>query len=99
MKVARLKHKIRALPDTEVKPLIDWLKEYYDGEVWDREMDQDIAELGAEEWERRLTAGAENASPRRQAALRLMNTMRFKSTTERDLCLKDFECVLGESLV
>ena len=123
MKLKAIKKGILALPDKEIKPLVEWLGNYYDGPVWNRQMDADIERLGADEWERRLTDGMdltipasplavaahreevrraqermEQARRRRLAALRLLNRMHFPTKAARTRMLKDFECVLGESL-
>ncbi len=33
MKMNDIKRAIQALPDKEIKPLLDWLRDYYDGPV------------------------------------------------------------------
>jgi len=38
------------------------------------------------------------AGEKRQAALRLMNNLRFASSADRDQCLQDFQIILGEAL-
>ena len=63
MKLKTIKQGILALPDKEIKPLVEWLRNYYDGPVWDRQMDADIGRLGADEWERRLTDGTDISTP------------------------------------
>lgn len=55
MKLKAIKKGILALPDKEIKPLVEWLRNYYDGPVWDRQIDADFGRLGAEECVRRLT--------------------------------------------
>ena len=123
MKLKAIKKGILALPDKEIKPLVEWLRNYYDGPVWNREMEADVYRLGADEWERRLTDGMDISTPassislaahqqgireaqerlelatrRRQAALRLINRIPFPTKAARTRMIKDFECVLGESL-
>lgn len=123
MKLKEIKKGILALPDKQIKPLVEWLRNYYDGPVWDRQMDADVKRLGADEWERRLTDGTDISTPaspaevaayneqlrqawermeqarrRREAALRLINRIPFPSKAARTRMIKDFECVLGESL-
>ena len=49
-----IKSQITALPDTETQPLLEWLRAYYDGPVWDRQIGADIERLGADEWRERL---------------------------------------------
>lgn len=123
MKLKAIKKGILALPDKEIKPLVEWLRNYYDGPVWNREMEADVYRLGADEWERRLGGDMEESSPasplavaahkeglrqalermtqatrRRQAALRLINRIPFPTKAARTRMMKDFECVLGESL-
>jgi len=98
MHVDEIKQAIRSLPDDEIGPLLEWLQSYYDGEVWDRQIVADIERLGIEKWEATLRAGMAEASDGRQAALRLMNNLRFSSSADRDQCLKDFQTILGESL-
>ena len=63
MTLKAIKKGILALPDKEIKPLVEWLRNYYDGPVWDRQMDADIERLGADEWERRLGGDIENTCP------------------------------------
>ena len=70
----QIKAQIFQLPDREIKPLLQWLTNYYDGDVWDRQMVADIERLGAEEWIRRLSQPAEDHGGRRAAILRLMNS-------------------------
>lgn len=123
MKMKEIKKGILALPDKEIKPLVEWLRNYYDGPVWNREMEADVYRLGADEWERRLTDGMDISTPassislaahqegirkaqerlelanrRRQAALRLINRIPFPTKAARTRMIKDFECMLGESL-
>lgn len=123
MKLKAIKKGILALPDKQIKPLVEWLANYYDGPVWDRQMDADIERLGADEWERRLGGGMEKSCPasplavaawrkqvrqegermeqatrRRQAAVRLINRIPFPTKAARTRMLKDLECALGESL-
>ncbi len=123
MKLKAIKKGILALPDKEIKPLVEWLRNYYDGPVWNREMEADVYRLGADEWERRLTDGMDISTPasaislaahqqgireaqermelanrRSQAALRLINRIPFPTKAARTRMIKDFECVLGESL-
>ena len=123
MKLKEIKKGILALPDKQIKPLVEWLRNYYDGPVWDRQMDADVKRLGADEWERRLTDGTDISTPaspaevaayneqlrqawermeqarrRREAALRLINRIPFPTKAARTRMIKDFECVLGESL-
>ena len=69
MKLQAIKQGILALPDKEIKPLVEWLRNYYDGPVWDRQMDADIERLGADEWERRLGGEIENTCPASPLAL------------------------------
>ena len=70
----QIKAQIFQLPDRKIKPLLQWLTNYYDGDVWDRQMVADIERLGAEEWIRRLSQPAEDDGGRRAAILRLMNS-------------------------
>lgn len=62
MKLKEIKKGILALPDKQIKPLVEWLRNYYDGPVWDRQMDADIERLGPDEWERRLRGEVEDSS-------------------------------------
>jgi hypothetical protein len=48
MEIDEIKAAIKALPDEEIEPLLAWLREYYDGDVWDRLMEADIERLGVE---------------------------------------------------
>lgn len=63
-----IKAEILKLPDKEIQPLLEWLRAYYDGEVWDRQMVADIDRLGFEEWESRL--GRDRTDVERETALR-----------------------------
>ena len=38
MTIEEIKEAILALPDSEIEPLYKWLGDYYDGEVWDRQI-------------------------------------------------------------
>jgi hypothetical protein len=75
MQIEEIKTAILALPDKEIGPLHNWLQDYYDGEVWDRQIENDFKELGAEKFVQVLQSGMPQASEKRQAALRLMNNM------------------------
>jgi hypothetical protein len=61
-------------------------------------MAADIERLGIEQWEAALQAGMAEASEKCQAALRLLNNLRFASSADRDQCLQDFQVILGDSL-
>ena len=63
----QIKAQILQLPDEEIKPLLEWLTNYYDGEVWDRQMAADIERLGEEEWIRRLSQPVEDDGGARAA--------------------------------
>jgi len=75
MQIEEIKAVILALPNKEIGPLHNWLQDYYDGEVWDRQIENDFKELGAETLVQVLQSGMAQASEKRQAALRLMNNM------------------------
>ena len=99
MTIEEIKEAILALPDSEIEPLYKWLGDYYDGEVWDRQMAADIQRMGADAWAAALAAGMEGAhKEKHRAALRLMNNMQFKRAADRDKCIKDFELIVGEAL-
>ena len=44
--IAAIKRAIEALPDSNLEPLLKWLREHYDGPVWDRQMKGDVKRLG-----------------------------------------------------
>ncbi len=44
--VTTIKRAIKALPDAKVEPLLNWLRNHYDGDVWDRQMAADVERLG-----------------------------------------------------
>ena len=94
----QIQAQIQQLPDSEIAPLLEWLNSYYDGEVWDRQMEADIVRLGGEEWERRLLGASEIDDGRQAAILRLMNS--FEPTTEekRERFLADLSVVIGEPI-
>lgn len=98
MTIERLKDTIRSLPDEEIGPLLEWLGHYYDDEVWDRQIARDIERVGPEQFAATLRKGMEEASPQRQAALRLLNSARFCSDLNRKSFLRDLEIVIGGSL-
>ena len=75
MQIEEIKAVILALPNKEIGPLHNWLQDYYDGEVWDRQIENNFKELGAEKFVPVLQSGMAQASEKRQAALRLMNNM------------------------
>lgn len=99
MNIEEIKAEILKLPDSEIGPLSNWLREYYDGDVWDRQIVADIERLGEEEFRRRLTEDQEQTtSEPRKAALRLMNSMIFKTDADREQISSDLAIVLGEGL-
>jgi hypothetical protein len=98
MGVEDIKLAIRSLDDDEIGPLSEWLEDYVNHEVWPRQMVADIERLGVDRWEAALQAGMAEASEKRQAALRLLNNMRFTSSADRDQRLQDFQTLLGETL-
>ena len=89
---------IRALPDEAVKPLLDQLRDYYHGNVWERQIASDQKRLGADVFERLLREDMAAANPRREAALRLMATMTFSTEAQREDVMRDLGTVLGEEL-
>lgn len=99
MEIQEIKQAILALPDAEIEPLVKWLREYYDGQVWDRQLQNDFAEFGEEEMAALFKSDMEQrANGKRQAVLRLLNNLQFRSDADREQCLKDFEFVVGEAL-
>ncbi|MES2466362.1 MAG: hypothetical protein V4675_03585 [Verrucomicrobiota bacterium] len=94
----QIKAQILQLPDEEIKPLLEWLTNYYDGEVWDRQMAADIERLGEEEWIRRLSQPVEDDGGRRAAILRLMNPQEPTTDEKREQFLTDLFFVIGEPL-
>ena len=44
--IAAIKSAIKALPDSQIKPLVKWLRKHYDGPVWNRQMKSDAERLG-----------------------------------------------------
>lgn len=99
MQVEEIKKAIPALPDNEIGPLHNWLQDYYDGEVWDRQIAADIEELGEEKFIQALQEGMAQSGEKHQAALRLMNNMQFRSDANREQCLNDFQPLIGEALL
>lgn len=55
-----IKAQIAALPDVEIRPLLEWMRDYYDGPVWDRQIDSDAVRLGPSEFMRRFGSGADS---------------------------------------
>ena len=98
MDIAEIKAAIKTLPDAEIKPLLDWLRDYYDGDVWDRQIEADIEMLGPERWEAALRQGMAGADERHQAVLRLLNNLQFRSDADREQCLQDFSLLVGKTL-
>ena len=74
------------------------MKNYYDGEVCDRQMAADIERLGVEEWMRRLSQPAEDDGGRRAAILRLMNSQEPTTDEKRERFLTDLIFVIGEPI-
>ena len=75
------------------------IKAMPDSDVWDRQIQRDFADMGPEQFAAALTEGMEQADdPKRQAALRLLNTLRLNSAADREQCVRDFETLLGEPL-
>ena len=98
MKLATIKKHIKTLPDAQINPLVEWLTQYRDCEVWPREMTADIQLLGIDKWKEALTQAMEKAPQRDQAALRLLNSMKCSTEADRDQVLRDVECLLAEPL-
>ena len=96
--IDQIKEQILQLPDAVVGELTEWLNSYYDGEVWDRQMEADIEQMGGDEWERRLVAATEDDGGQRAAILRLMNALEPTTDEKREQFLKDLFFVAGESL-
>ena len=94
----QIKAQILQLPDDEIKPLLQWLTNYYDGDVWDRQMAADIERLGEEEWIRRLSQPVEDDGGRRAAILRLMNSQEPTTDEKREQFLTDLVFVIGEPI-
>ena len=92
----QIQAQILQLPDSEIGPLVEWLNSYYDGEVWDRQMESDIVRLGAEEWERRLLGASEPDDGRQAAILRLMNSFEPTTQEKREQFRTDLSVVIGE---
>ncbi len=98
MGVDDIKKAIQELPDKEIEPLLNWLREYYDGPVWDRQMEADIEEVGADRLFAALMAEPVQQDDKHQAVLRLMNAMQFRSDADREQVMKDFALVMGQAL-
>ncbi len=98
MKTDDIERAIQALPDEEIKPLLDWLRDYYDGPVWERQIEADIERLGPDRFMAILQADMEQKGERHKAALRLLNNLQFRSQADRQQCLKDLSLLIGESL-
>ncbi len=98
MKTDDIERAIQALPDEEIKPLLDWLRDYYDGPVWERQIEADIERLGPDRFMAILKADMEQKGERHKAALRLLNNLQFRSQADRQQCLKDLSLIIGESL-
>jgi hypothetical protein len=45
-----IKTEIISLPDSEIRPLLEWMRGYFDGPVWDRQIDSDVERLGPKEF-------------------------------------------------
>ena len=94
----QIQAQILQLPDSEIGPLVEWLNSYYDGEVWDRQMEADIRRLGGEEWERRLLGASDVDHGRQAAILRLMNSLEPTTEEKRERFLADLSVVIGEPI-
>ena len=92
----QIKAQILQLPDEEIKPLLEWLTNYYDGDVWDRQMVADIERLGEVEWMRRLSQPVEDDGGRRAAILRLMNSQEPTTEEKRQQFLTDLFLAVGQ---
>ncbi|MEI8292003.1 MAG: hypothetical protein WCH99_21235, partial [Verrucomicrobiota bacterium] len=44
--LADIKRAIKALPDSNLEPLVKWLRKHYDGPVWNRQMKSAAERLG-----------------------------------------------------
>ncbi len=98
MKTDDIERAIQALPDEEIKPLLDWLRDYYDGPVWERQIEADIERLGPDRFMAILQGDMEQKGERHNAALRLLNNLQFRSQADRQQCLKDLSLIIGGSL-
>ena len=94
----QIKAQILQLPDAEIGPLAEWLNHYYDGDVWDRQMEADIDRLGPDEWERRLSSPPEDDGGRRALILRLMNSIEPTTEEKRQQFLADLFLLIGEAM-
>jgi len=99
MTIDELKNEIRALPDKEIGPLLEWLRRYYDEDLWDRQIAADIERLGEEEFVRRLSAGMNNEGmEREQAVLRILNALCPTPESMTEQVLNDIGLLLGAPL-
>ena len=96
--IDQIKAQILQLPDDEIKPLLNWLANYYDGDVWDRQMVADIERLGEEEFQRRLSQPQKTDWDRQAAVLRLMNSIEPTTEAKREEFLDDLYFAIGGPL-
>ncbi|MBX3739378.1 MAG: hypothetical protein KF712_00195 [Akkermansiaceae bacterium] len=92
-----IKSQITALPDSEIQPLLEWLRSYYDGPVWDRQIDEDIERLGIEEWQERL--GREfTDEDQHEAERRVLNAIEPCDDGKRVAFVQDLAFLLGRPM-
>lgn len=97
MTVNKIKKLIKHLSPGETTDLAAWLNDL-DQKSWDKQIETDIARLGKDEFKRILSGNITIGSRQKQAALRLLNNLRFDSSANLDQCLADMEILIGESL-
>lgn len=75
MTIDDIKTQIRALPRREIGPLLQWLKNYSDPELWERQIAADVALLGEARYVRLLLRGMEQTDDQRKTALRIVGCL------------------------
>ena len=92
-----IKSQIAALPDSEIQPLLEWLRAYYDGPVWDRQIEEDIEGLGFEEWQERLGTEFTDAD-HLEAERRVLNAIEPCDDRKRVDFVQDLAFLLGRPM-
>jgi hypothetical protein len=94
---ANIKSRITALPDSEIQPLLEWLRAYYDGPVWDRQIDEDVGRLGIDEWRERLGTESTDAD-HLEAERRVLNAIEPCDDRKRVDFVQELAFLLGRPM-
>lgn len=92
-----IRSQITALPDDEIQPLLEWLRAYYDGPVWDRQIEADIERVGIDEWRERIGTEFSDAD-HLEAERRVLNAIEPCDDGKRVDFVQDLALLLGRPM-